>query len=499
MSPDERAISPDQRFATDLEVADAAATPARSADSLVVHGMLSMIAPDEPARLEARIERAIAAVHAESERTSPIARIGPSARGLGAAHALRSQHSAWRRRIALAGGGIGIAAVLGFAVLFTPSGQSQSGSQAYAALDSIRAATARTEDRTFRVRIEHTGMRDKIVAGGPARDGMRDITREGELVLGSGGRYTLTWRGAGSDRGAGQERGAGQDRGAGRGLSLTTGFSGSEYWVVLPDGTVRTSDHPANLKIPPLFGTEPARQGEDDDTEQLTLDSMLARLERGYEIAFADRAPEAGAAGAPMIEVTATRRTGAGRRDRDRMPPPFAGAPGDRPGPGGDRLGPGGGRPGAGERLGPDGERPERRGPGERLGPDGERSERRGPGERAGPDGERSERRGPGPGGDRSGPRPDRPDRPDRAGQGSPDRADRPDRPGGPPGPGGPGPGPDTIRVLADASTFDVERLEARWTSGMTRTMVIERVTSPDSPASRPAEWFTPAAHVRGR
>ena len=433
MSDRDPTFTADQRFATDLEVADAETAPARSADSLVVHGMLSMIAPDEPARLEARIGRAIAAVHAESARTSPIARIGPAAAGLGAAHSFRNRHAAWRRRIALAGGGIGIAAVLGFAVLFTPSGQSQSGSQAYAALDSIRAATARTEDRTFRVRIEHTGVRDGARPGAatPRRDAMRDGprdprdrdasrmregirdalrerdgVREGELVLGSGGRYTLTWSGAAPDRGPG------------RGLTLTTGFDGSEYWAVLPDGTVRTADHPAKIKLPPLFGTEPARDGDDDDAEQLTLDSILARLERGYDITFADRAPTAGVGSVPLIEVTASRRTGAGRRDRDRMPPPGAGARGDRPGPAGDRPGPAGERPG-----------------------------------------------------------------PDRPG---------PDRPGP-----GPGPGPDVVRVLADASTFDIERLEARWTSGMGRTMLVERVNAPDAPATRPSEWFTAAAHIR--
>ena len=437
MSDTDPALTADQRFATDLEVADAQTAPARSADSLVVHGMLSMIAPDEPARLEARIGRAIAAVHAESERTSPIARIGHAAPGLGAAHALRSQHAVWRRRIALAGGGIGIAAVLGFAVLFTPSGQSQSGSQAYAALDSIRAATARTEDRTFRVRIEHTGPRDAVrpspapprrdgvreaVRDGmreAARDGMREAARdgmhesredpreprdrnvnrmregirdalrdregvrEGELVLGSGGRYTLTWRGAAPERGPS------------RGVVITTGFDGREYWAVLPDGSVRTADHPAKIKLPPLFGTEPAREGEVDDAEQLTLDSMLARLERGYEITFADRSSELGKSGTPLIEVTATRRAGAGRRDRDRMPP-------------------------------------------------------------GGP------------------------------------------RPGGPP-PGGPPPGPDNVRVLADASTFDVERVEARWTDGAARTMLIERIETPEAPASRPVEWFTPGSHARGR
>lgn len=419
MSDNDPTFTADERFATDLEVADAEAAPARSADSLVVHGMLSMIAPDEPARLEARIGRAIAAVHAESARTSPIARIGHSAPGLGTAQSFRNRHAAWRRRIALAGGGIGLAAVLGFAVLFTPSGQSQSGSQAYAALDSIRAATARTEDRTFRVRIEHTGPREgaRPGAGAPRRDAMRDGGREpreggreGELVLGSGGRYTLTWRGLAPDRGPG------------RILALTTGFDGREYWAVLPDGTVRTADHPAKIKLPPLFGTEPARQGEDEDAEQLTLDSMLARLERGYEITFADRAPAAGEGGAPLIEVTATRRASAARRDRDRMPPAAAGSRGERPG------------PGSPEGPGPRGERP-------------------------------------GPGG--------------LGGRG--------------PGSGAPSQGPDIVRVLADASTFDVERLEARWTTGMPRAMLIERVDAPHAPTARPVEWFTPAAHTRGK
>lgn len=437
MNPSDQNLAHDARFATDLEVADAVTMPARSADALVVHGMLSMISPDEPARLDARIERAIAAVHADSALGSPIARIGQQPHGLAAGHVRGTGwHHTWRRRIALAGGGIGIAAVLGFAVLFTPSGQSQSGSQAYAALDSIRAATARTEDRTFRVRIEHSGLRDGARPGMPlreamrdgvrqregaregvrdgVRDGVREGVREGELVLGSGGRYTLTWQAPASDRAPS------------RSGVVTTGFSGAEYWVVLPDGTVRTSDHPAKLKLPPIFGTEPARQGDDEDAEQLTLDSMLARLERGYEIAFADRAPTTGAGGTPLIEVTATRRAGAGRRDRDRVPPPGSGPARGRPGP-------------SGERPGPSGERPAHPGPA---------------GERPGP-----------PGADRA----------------------------------GPGPGPDVVRVLADASTFDVERLEARWNAGMLRTMLIERVASPAAPASRPAEWFTPAAHARSR
>jgi hypothetical protein len=407
MTPPDAQHTYDPRFATDLDVADAQTAPTRSADALVVHGMLSMISPDEPARLEERIERAIAAVHAEAAHASPLARIGQPSQGLATAGTLRTGRAAWRRRIALAGGGIGIAAVLGFAVLFTPSGPSQSGSQAYAALDSIRAATARTGDRTFRVRIEHGGPRDRV--------------REGELVLGSGGRFTMTWRGPS------------------RGVALVTGFSGAEYWAVLPDGTIRTADHPAKIKLPPLLGTEPARPGEDEDAEQLTLDSMLARLERGYEITFADGAPPAtGAGGAPLVEVVATRRAGAGRRDRDPQHPPPMGDP--------DRRG----------------SRPDRSGHGER------------PGEQP-----------PGPGG---------------PGRGGPGPFPGPGGPGPGPGPGGGlGPGADIVRILADASTFDVERLEARWTSGMPRTLVIERMSGEDAPASRPPEWFTPAAHARDR
>ena len=87
----------------------------------------------------------------------------------------------------------------------------------------------------------------------------------------------------------------------------------------------------------------------------------------------------------------------------------------------------------------------------------------------------------------------------ERPGPGGPGLGGRGPGPGAP-GPGsGPGPGPDIVRVLADASTFDIERLEARWTTGMTRTMLIERVDAPDAPTARPAEWFTPAAHTRGK
>jgi hypothetical protein len=53
--------------------------------------------------------------------------------------------------------------------------------------------------------------------------------------------------------------------------------------------------------------------------------------------------------------------------------------------------------------------------------------------------------------------------------------------------------------VLADASSFDIERLEARWTTGLSRTLVIERISEPGTPVTRPAEWFTPAAHLRTR
>ncbi|MBU3727778.1 MAG: hypothetical protein FGM37_00790 [Phycisphaerales bacterium] len=435
MTPPDAQHAYDQRFATDLEVADAQAAPSRSADSLVVHGMLSMIAPDEPARLEARIGRAIAAVHAESARTSPIARIGHSAAGLGASHALRSHHASWRRRIALAGGGIGIAAVLGFAVLFTPSGQSQSGSQAYAALDSIRAAAANADGRTYRVRIERgpaadaprdprrgemrepghpwrdagrdpaEPRRDRMRE--PGRDALRDAMREGELVLGPGRRYVLAWRIPGKPAG------------------LRMGFDGDTYWAILPDGTIRTADSPVALRIPPLFmAADPAPQ-DDGEGEQLTLDAILTRLERGYDVTFAN-----GIAGSPVAHSEAP----AGARSAVPATTPPTGSTlvsiADGAAPTIEVL--------ATRRGGPRG---------------------RGPRPDAPPEGAPPRR----------GPRPDLPE----------PTHHRP-----------PPPGPDSVRIVADATTFDVQLLRAEWSAGPMRSMTIERVASADA-TPLDAAWFS--------
>lgn len=389
----------DPIHATDLDIADARSAPARSGDSLVVHGMLSMISTDEPRRLEARIQRAIDAVRAETEASPVLARVGPGSVGLGRA-------AQWRRRIALAGGGIGVAAVLGFAVLFAPSTTSLSGNEAYATLDSIRAAAGRAEGRTYRVRIE----RNPDHVPGPeqarlnetshGRGAGRDAAREGELVLGPDRRYVLSWKVAG------------------KAATVLTGFDGETYWVILPDGSSRSADSPMALRMPPLFAaTDPAQAGDEQD-EPLTLDAILSRLERGYEVTFADGVGLGAQQGSasPVIEVVATRRAPLGRGDR-------------------------GSRPERGDRMGR---------PPERAGRDADR-----PPERSRRDADRQM------------------DRPERG-------SDRP--PQGPP--------PQTVRVIADASSFDVERLESTWTAGPVRSMTLERLTSSGG-AARDPSWFT--------
>jgi len=257
-----------------------------SADGMTVHGLLSLLQPGEAVRVQERVDRAISTIRLKNRRFK--------------LHV--------RRRIAWISGSVGIAAAIVFALLFVPS---QSDSQAFAALESIRSS-ARQGVRTYSVRMEM-----EI----PAMNRLRDATpirlqpqsRTGELVTGPGGRWVLTIFGVGPlrplqdllDHLDGVNRRPPHNKGA-------FGFDGTTYWVVEPSGMIRTATSMRELHPPMIWealDTATSSAQPDEEAEPLTLESMLDRLDRGYDVSFDHSAGTEKISGRPLTIVSAKRKT----------------------------------------------------------------------------------------------------------------------------------------------------------------------------------------------
>ncbi|MSQ91120.1 MAG: hypothetical protein EXS01_06995 [Phycisphaerales bacterium] len=282
------------------------------ADGMAVHGILALLHPDERARIQARVDRAMWAVR----------RMGDSRKLL------------WRRRIAWIGGSAGIAAAVLFAVLYVPA---DSDSSAYAALESIRGS-AQIGGRTYAVRIEMDGHQFSPRGAGsrekpnPDTDGPitqrpdgkpRELPKQplkgGELAIGEGGRWAFTTMVPVNLRRPLDESIDGSDRRPGRSRGAF-GFDGTDYWAVGPDGAIRKADSLRELRVPMFFSAldgdtqsapQPSSQtvGEDadDDLELLTLPSILAMLDRQYAVAIDLDGMRANSDGRKVTIVTAIR------------------------------------------------------------------------------------------------------------------------------------------------------------------------------------------------
>lgn len=230
---------------------DRASDQCDSADGMTVHGLLATLLPGEEARVQERVDRAMSSIRLENKRFQ----------------------FNLRRRIAWIGGSVGIAAAIALAVLYVPS---SSDSKAYAALESIRSS-ARQGGRTYSVRMEmepaaidRATIEERLP--GPLRPQMQ--TRTGELVLGSGGRWTLSIFGMVPPR-AILEALDGRDRSDRRDVpdrrSPRTkgvfGFDGTTYWAIEPTGTIRTAASLRELRTPMISIIESGWAQSDDDIE----------------------------------------------------------------------------------------------------------------------------------------------------------------------------------------------------------------------------------------
>ncbi|MSR29134.1 MAG: hypothetical protein EXS03_06120 [Phycisphaerales bacterium] len=246
-----------------------------AADSAVVHGLLALLLPGEAARVQRRVDRAIDTIRRENGRFR-----------------LRV-----RQRVAWIGGSVGIAAAIVLAVFFVPS---DSDSRAYAALESIRA-TAREGVRTYRITME--------LENSPSKG----VSRAGELVLGPGGRWMLAFQPPSPPPNeSGDESKPRTPR-----LRVNFGFNGTVYWLIDPHGEVRTAKSMRELNLPMFLGTLESGgvidQGESVELEPLTLESMLAKLDRGYTTSFEPSPMESQPGDRPTMTVSFTRKGTAGR------------------------------------------------------------------------------------------------------------------------------------------------------------------------------------------
>lgn len=283
----------DPHFATDLDRGAAADSPVRGADSLTVHGFLSLLRPGEAAEIDRRVDRAMETIRAQSRRSGVLGRIDV-------------------RRVAAFGS---LAALVALAIYFMPV---TGDSQAFAALQSVVKAGRDSSNRVYQLTMER---------------GPDDRTRSSRatLELGEGGRYVLNLNshamspqalalalmgGPGQhpvgpregNRGAHLTEGskphgdgprAEGRRGEGaridgprsdgprghpewnvRGHHLPVfGFDGESHWVIGPDGRTRQRPSSPSTDADPRDGDD-----DDDDPDLLMLGPILERLERGYEV-----------------------------------------------------------------------------------------------------------------------------------------------------------------------------------------------------------------------
>ncbi len=241
-------------------------------DESAVHGLLSLLLPGEAEAIDRRVNRAMSSIRKSEGRL----RIRP------------------RRLVVWIGGSVGIAAAIALAILFVPTG---SDSRAYAAFESIRAH-ARDGTRLYQLRID---------SGDPTQPTQpTQPTRHGDLVVGTGGRWTLGFRPP-LPRDAPLPPLARNQQ-----VRAMLGFDGTSYWMIRPDGEVRTAATVKELKgprfleelDPPASGTN----GDPDDLEPLMLDTMLEKLDRGYITTFDAPSAEEASHGRPVTVVSLASR-----------------------------------------------------------------------------------------------------------------------------------------------------------------------------------------------
>ncbi len=270
---------PDRQFATDLDRGAAADSPARCADSLTVHGFLSLLRPGEAAEIDRRVDRAMAEIRAQSRRSGVLGRIDV-------------------RRVA---GIASLAALVALAIFIIPgTGETR----AFATLQSVVKAGRDSSNRVYQLTMER----------GPTD---RTQSSRATLELGESGRYVLnmdshcmspqalTLIGGPGPHSAGPREGnrsahkpeGSKFRGDGpradshredaprwhadgatwRRHLPVFGFDGQSHWVIGPDGRTRQR---ASSAAPDAD----SRSDDDDDPDLLMLGPILERLERGYEV-----------------------------------------------------------------------------------------------------------------------------------------------------------------------------------------------------------------------
>lgn len=206
--------------------------PSRAADAVMVHALLTLLAPGDAERTQARVRRAMATIRDSSARRS------------------RFQIARWVRRGTAAA--ILTAASTALAILVFHVEETS----ATATLDRLLSTTASLTNRSYSF-----AMRENFREQG--------FEQRATLDLGEAGRFRFSaeetpYR-----------------------IRPVFGYNGDSYWMELPNGRFARSKDAGPLQS--FLGTD-----EDGDSEVLTLESVLDTLRGGYDLDVSQRVARAG-------------------------------------------------------------------------------------------------------------------------------------------------------------------------------------------------------------
>ncbi|MDA0803898.1 MAG: hypothetical protein O2819_09155 [Planctomycetota bacterium] len=267
-SPHHDAIELERLLAEELELGNA--NPTRAADSIVVHAMLSLLAPGDAQRTQRRVTSVMAVIRAQARE--------------------RWQLRRWAKRASAAA--VLVAATLAIAIVVFQVEETS----ADATLSRMMDTAAALSNRTYAVAIR----RNNHEYG---------IESRASLVLGEGNRFVFAFddpipnggRGGRAPMGQAMPQGAGQP---GHFLP-TVGFDGEAFFAEMPGKRYFRSQDAGPLRM--LLA---ASGGDDDDgADILTLESVMERLRRGYDLTMTRGADSQ--TGLSTINIVATRQGGA--------------------------------------------------------------------------------------------------------------------------------------------------------------------------------------------
>ncbi len=277
--PDSTGLEPDRFLAEELRLGDD--NPNRAADSIVVHAMLSLLAPGDAERTQQRVKAAMATIRAQARERE------------------RWQLGRWVRRASAAA--VLAAASLAIAIMVFQVEETSASDTLSRLMDKASGLS----NRTYSVAIRHNGPE----YGNEAR---------ALLVLGDNDRFVFSFSdpmpGGPGNRGQRGQPGSSNQPGPPNRLLSNVGFDGLEYWAELPGQRCIRSADPGPLRL--LLSS--LSDGDGDGAAVLTLESAMDRLGRGYDLSLTRLTDPR--TGMSLVNVVATRRPNATDQSGVRRP-----------------------------------------------------------------------------------------------------------------------------------------------------------------------------------